>query len=333
MSASPTRNVKIGLGMLLIAFLVGTAGYMLLERWSLLDAAYMTVISVTTTGFSEVHRLSEVGRVFTLLLIVLGVGSIAYTGSYAIEFLLENQLFTRSKSMRKKVAKMANHFIVCGYGRMGKYVCEDLAEKEAPFVVVEREAAKLGALQALGYLYVEGDATDDDTLLGAGIDRARGIVTVLGSDADNVFTTLSAKALNPKVFVVARAVDEETEPKLLKAGANRVVKPYETAGTKMAELLLRPGVIEFIDVVARDTKVDLNIEEIHISRGAALVGTTLAESPIRQELNIMVVAINKSDGRFIYNPTFSTILEEGDRLIALGERASLLRLTKLASQA
>lgn len=157
----------------------------------------------------------------------------------------------------------------------------------------------------------------------------RGLVAVLDSDADNFFAALSAKALNPQIFVVARAVEEETESKLLKAGANRVVKPYETAGTKMAELLLRPGVIESIDIVSRDKKVDLNIEEIHLTGRSPLINKTLAESPIRQELNIMVVTVNKADGRFIYNPTSSTILEAGDRLIALGESASLVRLGKL----
>jgi voltage-gated potassium channel len=303
----------------------------LLEHWNILDAAYMTVITLTTTGFNEVHSLSDAGRIFTLLLIVVGVGSIAYTGSQGIQYLLDNRLIAAGKTMARNIDHLNGHFIVCGFGKMGKYVCEDLSEKEARFVVVDHDPGKVAAMRDLGYLVVEGDATNDETLERAGITRARGIVTVLNSDADNVFATLSAKALNPAVFVVARAVEEETESKLLKAGANRVVKPYETAGTKMAELLLRPGVIEFIDIVARDKKVDLNLEEIHIAPGSGLAGRTLAESPVRQELNIMIVAINKADGTFIYNPRSSAHLDPGDRVIALGEGASLVRLQRLAS--
>jgi voltage-gated potassium channel len=259
---------------------------MILEGWGFLDAAYMTVIAVTTTGFQEVHGLSTEGRVFTIFLIVFGVGSIAYTSGKAVQVLFETQVLRRRR-MSRTLNDLTDHFIVCGFGKMGKYICEELVEKDAPFVVVENDPAKVDVVRDLGYVYVAGDATSDDTLDKAGISRARGLVAVLDSDADNVFATLSAKSLNPKVFVVARAVEEETEPKLLKAGANRVVKPYETAGTKMAELLLRPGVIEFIDVVARDRKVDLNIEEFHVAERSPLAGRSLAESPLRQELNIM----------------------------------------------
>jgi voltage-gated potassium channel len=328
MMSDSRHQLRVGLALIILTVIVGPVGYMILEGWGFLDSAYMTVIAVTTTGFQEVHGLTSGGRVFTIVLIIFGVGSISYTGARAVQVIFEGQLFQR-KRMTKKLNRLHDHFIVCGYGKMGKYVCEELAEQETSFVVVEKDEEKIEAMRELGYLFVRGDATTDDVLQDAGIMKARGLVAVLDSDADNVFATLSAKTLNPKVFLVARAVEEETESKLLKAGANRVVKPYETAGTKMAELLLRPGVIEFIDIVARDKKVDLNIEEFRLAHTSSLIGKSLAGSPIRHELNIMVVSINKGDGKFIYNPTSSTVLEAGDSLIALGERANLLKLSAL----
>jgi voltage-gated potassium channel len=327
---APISQLKVGLTLLVASLVFGTIGYMLLEQWSLPDAIYMTVISITTTGFKEVQPLSDAGRVFTLFLIVMGVGSIAYTGGRAVQFLLENQL-VRRRSMDRKISELRNHSIVCGYGKMGRYVCDVLRERQVPFVVIESDQTKSEEMVEHGYLCVTGDATNDETLEQAGIAHARGLVAVLESDADNVFTTLSAKSLNPQIFVVARAVEEETAPKLVKAGANRVVKPYETAGTKMAELLLRPGVIEFMDIVARDLTVDLNLEEVSVGTRSPLVGKALAESPIRQDLNIIVVMVTKRDGSSNYNPKSSTRIEAGDRLIALGERSNLEKLTRLCA--
>jgi voltage-gated potassium channel len=323
-------QARLGFSFLGLTLLVGTAGYMIIESWAFLDAIYMTVITVTTTGFNEVHGLSESGRVFTLLLIVMGVFSIAYTVGGAAQAFFETLIFGR-RSMSKKLEKLINHFIVCGFGKMGKFTCEELWEREALFVVIEKDPTKIEIIRERGYLFVHGDATRDDILVSAGIGQARGLVVVLSSDADNVFTTLSAKTLCPKLFIVSRAVEEETEPKLLKAGATRVVKPYEAAGTKMAELLLRPGVIEFIDLVASDKTVDLNIEEVLVRDRSLLVNKTLGDSSIRQTLNIIIVAINKPDGTFIFNPTSPSTIEAGDRLMALGERKSLIELNRLCS--
>jgi voltage-gated potassium channel len=323
-------QVRLGFGLLLSTLVIGTVGYMLIEGWSFLDAIYMTIITITTTGFQEVHHLTDAGRVFTLLLVVMGVGSIAYTGGRAVQALLETEIFRRRR-MSKELQKLNDHFIVCGYGKMGKYICEELAERDVLFVVIEKNPAKIDLIRDQGYLFVQGDATRDDILEIAGIRRARGLVVVLSTDADNVFTTLSAKALNPKIFIVARSVEEETEPKLMNAGASRVVKPYETAGTKMAELLLRPSVIEFIDIVARNKTVDLHLEEVLVGPSSPLVHKSLAESPIRQEMNIIIVAINKPDGTFIFNPKSTSALTTGDRLIALGEKKSLIQLSRICA--
>jgi voltage-gated potassium channel len=328
MAHNPVVQLRVALGLVLLTVLIGCIGYILIEGWEFLDALYMTVISITTTGFKEVQPLSDAGKIFTLVLIILGVGSIAYTGGRAVQVFLEMQLFRR-KQMEKKIAGLTGHYIVCGYGKMGKYICEALLEQRATFVVIEKGPERTEALRQSKYPFIEGDATTDETLLQAGVMRARGLVAALSNDADNVFTTLSAKVLNPKIFVVARAVEEESESKMAKAGANRVVKPYEAAGTKMAELLLRPGVTEYFDIVSRDKRVDLNIEEVQIAARSPLIGKTLAESLIRQELNIIIVSITRPDGTIIYNPTSTASLGAGDHLIAIGEGKNLTKLGKL----
>jgi len=211
MYSKTARQIKVGLSILVSTILFGSIGYMIIENWSFFDSLYMTIITITTTGFREVNPLSDFGRAFTILIIVLGFGSLAYIG-----------------------------------GKMGRYICDELVEENAKFVVIENDQEKIDKLIELGYLFVNGDATHDQDLQTAGVQRAKGLVAVLVNDAENVLATLSAKVLNPNIYVVARAVEEETESKLIKAGANRVVKPYEIGGTRMAELLLRPGVVEFM---------------------------------------------------------------------------------------
>ena len=322
------RQLKFGLFILGFTIVVGTAGYMIIEKWHILDAIYMTIITISTTGFEEVHHLSQPGRFFTIIVIIMGIGSIAYTGGRAAQLVFETQIYRRRK-MSKKVEHLNNHFIVCGYGRMGRFICEELSEAGVDFVVIENDQAKIDKLINRNLMYVNGDATSDEILLSAGIKKAKGLVAVLSSDAENVFATLSSKVINPDIYIVARAVEEETESKLAKAGASRVVKPYEIGGNRMAELLLRPGVIEFIDVVARERSVDLSMEEFLVNEKSELIGKSLAESPIRKELNIIIVSINKQKGGFIYNPKSSTVIEKDDKLIALGEKANLAEMNKL----
>jgi voltage-gated potassium channel len=323
------HQLRIAVLILFMIIFIGTIGFYVLGKdWTILDALYMTVISITTTGFKEVRPLSDIGKIFTIFIIIIGVGTIAYSGGRGVQLLLETQLFGRRR-MDKKLEELKDHYIVCGFGRMGRYICEELKRFHVAFVVVEQEDAKVDALRQMNYLHVQGDATIDETLMKAGIERAKGLVVVLTSDAENVFTSLSAKVLNPKVFVVARAVEEETESKLLRAGANRVVKPYEIGGTRMANLLLRPGVVEFIDVVALGKDYDLSLEEVSVSPKSSLVGKTLAQSPIRQELNVMIVAIYRANDEFIYNPKSSATIQAGDRLIAIGEAEGLPKLNQL----
>jgi voltage-gated potassium channel len=323
------KHLRNALLVLFVIIITGTSGFMLIEGWNIPDSLYMTIITITTTGFEEVHQLSTEGEIFTLILLMVSFGTVIYIGGTGVQILVESKFFRRKK-MQKKIERLKDHYIVCGFGRMGTHICNDLRQANAPFVVIESNLDNKKKLEELEYLYDIGDASSDDTLLRTGVKNAKGLVAVLSSDAENVFATLSAKTLNPQIFVVARAIDEHTEPKLMKAGANRVVKPYVLGGVRMAEILLRPGVMDFIDVVAGNNKIDLQIEEITVNKGSSMDKKTLAQLPIRSDLNVIIVSIQNEDkGLFIYNPKGNTIVDEGNKLIAIGERANLEKLKKL----
>jgi voltage-gated potassium channel len=299
---------------------------MIIEGWNFIDSLYMVVITITTTGFEEVHPLSKAGEIYTLLLVLFSFAVVIYVAGVGIQILIESKIFKR-KRMENKISKLENHYIVCGYGRMGTHICEELLHAGANFVVIENNSANHHKLDAVGYLYDTGDASHDDTLERVGVKKAKGLVAVLPTDPENVFTTLTAKFLNPKIFVVARAVEEETHPKLMKAGADRVINPYELGGVRMASLLLRPGVADFIEIVAANRNIDLQIEEIIVKKGSKMDKKTLAELPVRTEFNVIIVSIqNDQKGIFVYNPKGDTIVDEGNKLIAIGERNNLERL-------
>jgi voltage-gated potassium channel len=325
------KQLKFGFAALIIIIAIGTIGFETIEpEWDFLDSFYMTIITISTTGFKEVRPLSAGGRILTIFLIISGVLTIAYTGGKAAQILIENQIFRRRR-MAKNLDIVRDHYIVCGYGRSGRQICESLNENKLSFVVIENDREKIDKLIEVNYLFVQGDASNDEILIKAGVERAKGLVSVVKTDAENVFTTLSAKGLNPKLFIVTRAIEEDTEAKLRKAGANRVVKPYELSTARMINLLLRPGIIDFIDNVARHEKQAISIEEINVSSKSKLIGKTLQESAIRQELNIIIVGMNRGEGDFIYNPVSSSIIEANDKLIAIGEEGNLQKLTDLCS--
>ena len=325
------RQIWSAFLLLLNITLVGTVGYVFIEKWTFLESLYMTVITITTIGFGEIRPLTPVGRVFTIGLIISGVGTFAYIGGRAAQLIFVPQLLRRRR-VNKKVQETENHYVVCGFGRLGKPICEELAASNLPFVVVEKDAGKIDRLIELGCLCVHGDATQDEVLLKAGVKRAKGLAVVLASDAENVFTTLSVKVLNPDLFVVARAIEEETETKLKRAGADRIVKPYEIGAARMANLLLRPGVADFIDLVASDKGIDLNFEEIVVGSHSALHEKTIAEAKLLQSLNIMLVGIFRENGVFSYNPPSTMEIKKGDRLIAIGQSEALTSLNALCGR-
>lgn len=322
------RQLTNALILMALVVLAGTVGYVVIEGWPPLDAFYMTIISITTTGFAETRPLSPAGRIFTVMLIVMGVTGLAVVGGRAAQLFIEAHFLGRHRVSRK-IRSLDNHYIVCGYGRLGRNICADLSDSGRAFVVVEVDPDKVSELREKGMLFVEGNATQDDNLQLAGIQRAKGLVAVLPTDAENVYVTLSAKVLNPKVFVVTRAIDEETEKKLQRAGADRVVKPYEIGANRMVNLLLRPGIVDFIDLVARKQGVDLKLEEVVVEAGSSLCDQTLASSGLRQNLNIIVVAIFRRDGELLYNPSADTGIAAGDRLIAIGQADRLQKLAQL----
>ncbi|MFI5293451.1 MAG: potassium channel family protein [Thermodesulfovibrionales bacterium] len=327
-----TFKTKCILSAVLIVLIIsgGTLGYVFLEGWDFFDSFYMTIITLTTVGFGEVHPLSRVGKMFTIALIVGGVGTVFYALSTAAKFMLEGEfeeIFGR-KRLEKKIKELRDHFIVCGYGRMGRIICRELREKKISFVVVEKMPDKL--LDGQDVLLVEGDATRDEILKEVGIERAKGLISVLPTDAENLYVVLSARGLNPSLTIVARAGDEGSEQKLIRAGADRVVSPYYIGGLRIAHTVLKPAVVDFIEFATKSGNIDLQMEEIAIQENSGLVGRTLDDSGIGRELGIIVVAIKEGSGEMRFNPTYKTAIKAGDTLIALGEISKLKALEDMA---
>ncbi|NPA06382.1 MAG: potassium channel protein [Chloroflexi bacterium] len=323
---------RLGQLALLVASLVliGTVGYRVLENYTWLEALYMTLITLSTVGYGEVRPLSEQGRVFTMGLIVLGVGTGAYLFSALTEYIISGELqgtLERRRRM-KAVNRLNQHYIVCGCGRVGEQVAAELARMRLPFVVVTRDPEAIARCKQHGFLYIEGDPAEDAVLLQAGIQRARGLVAVLDSDADNLFVVLSARSLNPNLSIVAQAVAEDTEKKLYKAGADRVVSPYTMAGHRMVSLLVRPYISAFLDATLRSPDLELWLEEIRVSEDSELVGKTLAEADIRARSGANVLAIARGGKQVDWSPTVR--IQPGDVLIVLGRRDQLLRLAEMA---
>ncbi len=310
------------LAILVILFLLvtGTVGYALIEGWNPIDGFYMTLITLTTIGFKEVQPLSPTGKVFTIALILVGVGTAAVLWSSATRFITEGSLrdVLGRKKMEKNVSRLQGHYIICGYGRMGKLIAAELKRNDVPFVVLEKNEALVDALVHDGLLGIMGNATDDTVLENCGINRAKGLVAVLNSDADNVYVTLSARGMNSDLFIVCRAADENSGGKLKRAGANRVILPYNIGGMKIAHAILRPTILEFIDQVSGGRAQDLMLDEVHVSASSPFSNLKLNESNIRQQLGAMILAIKPADGPLQINPRPDQVIRPGDTLICLG---------------
>jgi voltage-gated potassium channel len=320
--------LSIGLLVLVISF--GTAGYRVLERWDFLDSLYMTIITLTTVGFKEVHDLSDNGKMFTIALIVGGVGTMLYVLRIGAQLILEGELqeIYGRKRLEKKLKELRDHYIVCGYGRMGKIIARELRHEDLDFIVIEKNHTALGEEDLL---IIEGDATKDDLLKKAGIEKAKCLISVLPTDAENLYVVLSARGLNPDLMIVARAGEEGSEQKLLRAGADRAVSPYYIGGLRIAHTVLKPAVVDFIEFATKSGNIDLQIREINVREGSELVGQTLDQSGIGRDLGIIVVAIKQPGGEMKFNPTFRTAMEAGNTLIAVGEASKLKKLEEMAA--
>ena len=325
------KKIFIGILILFLILALGTAGYMLIANSGFTDALYMTVISITTVGFSEVVKLSPAGKYFTMILIFGGVGLFLFIVSLITQAMIEGglQTFLGRRQMEKKLADLNNHYIVCGFGRIGKVISKVLHENKRNFVIIENNTDEIKTIQELGYLVLEGDSTSDDILQKAHIDLAKALIAVTSSDADNVYIILSARVLNPNIFILARSSGKKgAESKLLRSGANKVFSPYEIGARRMAQSLVRPTVIDFIDLTVHDGELGLRLEELRVSDKATFVNKTLKESGIRSEFDLIVVAIKRQKGEMLFNPNPSTAILPGDILVVLGEHDNIQGLEK-----
>lgn len=313
-------------------FFTGTFWFWLVEKWSLLDAAYMTMITLSSVGFGEIHPLSPRSRLFTIVLIMMGLITIGYLINRFTEALLQGyfQEGIRLRQKKNVIDKLTNHYIICGFGRTGSYVASEFTAEDIPFIIVDSSPDRIEKAQRFGYLVVQGDATLDEYLLLAKIETATCIVAALSSDADNLYTVISSKALNPYIRAIARASTEEAVQKLERAGADAVVSPYITGGKRLAAAALRPQVMDFVDGILSGAEKSFYLEEYLLAEETCpCLGQTLMETDLRAKTGALVVAIRRSDGTLLPGPTGNTILETGDSLICMGTAEQLRTLNSI----
>jgi len=294
-----------------------------IEGWSFLDCLYMTVITIFTVGFKEVRELSPQGQIFTIFIILGGVGTAIFAFTKIAEIAFEGRInkFWRRRRMEKKLKNLKDHYIICGHGRMGKIVKERLQEEKLPFVVIDNKEEQLEDIkQTNSCLFIEGDATHEDILTKAGIKKAKGLAALLPTDADNLYLVLSAKLINPSLFILSKAMDEEAEKKILQIGANKVVSPYKLSGLKIAQGLIRPTLVDFMDLIIRRKELALYMEELVVKKDSKIVNRNLTECDIRRTANVIVVAIKKPGKDIEFNPSPDSKIKTGDILLVLGDK-------------
>lgn len=313
-------------------FLTGTLWYWFFEKWSLLEATYMTVITLSSVGFGEVRPLDEKGRIFTIILIFMGLITIGYIVNRFTEAIIQGyfQAGIRLRQKKNVIDKLSNHYILCGYGRTGSHVASEFQSEGIPFVIIDSDPEQMEKIQQIGYILVQGDATLDEYLLAAKIDKAICIVAALRSDADNLYTVLSAKALNPNIRAIARASSEEAIQKLQRAGADAVISPYITGGKRLAAAALRPQVMDFVDGILTGSERAFYLEDFMLDvENCPCLGQTLSEARLRAKSGALVLAIRRESGDLIAGPTGDTRLESGDSLICMGTAEQLRELNSI----
>jgi voltage-gated potassium channel len=308
-----------------VVLLYGIAGYMLIEHWNLLDAFYMTIITISTVGYLEVHQLSTAGQLFTASLIVVGVGTMLYGFGVFAQVLTDNTFieYRRQRQLENRLSQLRDHFIICGYGRIGTQIVIEFEEHRVPYAVIDQTDEALGRLHREGRLHVEGDAASEEILKQAGIERARGLISAVDSDERAVYVTLAARALNPTLYIISRAGRPESIRRLELAGANRVISPYRMAGHRMAELAVRPALVDVLDTLHHGGS-EIGIEEMIVSGGMAAVGRTISDVGLLDPSGARILALRRGDGTLHVNPSGELRLQEGDLVIALGSEAQLV---------
>jgi voltage-gated potassium channel len=330
----PFRKVFPAMVFLSIIAVIGILGYRFIEKWSVLDSVYMTVITLFTVGFKEVGPLSPAGKVFTIFIIVAGVGSAIYAAGKVVEIIIEGEMtgYRKRRNMDKKIREMKDHHIICGFGRVGHQVAQAFEEWRVPFVVIDPKKESLDELDARGIPVLIGDATDDTVLTAAGIDSAKGLIACSDSDVANVYITLSARQLNPGLNIVARAGLKDTEKKLTMAGANKVISPYFISGVRMAAMATRPVATDFLDLVSHSGLVDFSLFQITIPTGSPLSRKSIAEADIRNTSGALVLAIRKADGSFDLQPKGTSTIDTNDVLVILGTQEQFESLQKIVGK-
>ena len=313
----------------------GTAGYSLIEGWDLWDSLYMTVISVTTVGYKEVHPLSRGGELFTMIVLTVGVATVLYTFSFFMARLVEGDLQARWTLRRRErmLDELDKHFIICGFGRIGQIIAREFARQSVPFVIIERDGVRMQEAIDLGYLAVEADASSEAVLQRVRIQRARGLIAAVSTDAENVYAVLTARLLHSTLFIIGRAETDDAKAKLVRAGADRVLSPYQIGGLQLAQTALRPAVVDFVQLATSSDNLDLNMEQVLIAEGASLAGRTILEGNLRQRFGVVVIGIQRADGRMEFNPAPDVRMEAGDFLVVLGRTESLRELEAAAGSA
>jgi len=321
----------------LLVFIIagGTVGYMTIEGWGAWDAFYMTIITVTTVGYQEVHRLSRTGQAFTVVLLFSGVGAALYTFTLLATVVVEGGLPKRLHKRRhqRMLDTIKDHFIICGYGRIGSIVAQQFRRQGIRYVVVEHSAERVQLAIEEGALGVEADASREDVLKRVGIERARGLIAAVGTDAENVYAVLSARVMRPDLFIVGRAETDDATLKLKRAGANRVISPYQIGAVQIAQTALRPAVVDFMELATSSDNLELAMEQITITTRSPLSNQSIVEAGLRQRYGVIVVGIQREDSRMEFNPEPDTPIRPGDKLVVLGRPDSLKRLEADAAEA
>ncbi len=328
MGTSHQLGLIRGVILLISLLIAGTVGFAIIEGWEPFDAFYMTVITVSTVGFGEVHPLSANGRLFASILILAWLSTAFYTTTKLGQLVLEGKLrdVLERRKMMKDIEKMGGHSVICGYGRIGQFVAEGLEREELPFCVVENNREYEEELQAMGYRYLIGDATEESVLLEAGVAKAKNLLALLPTDADNLYVTITAKEINPAIIVIARAFDEKAEIRLKRGGANKVVSPYKAAGLRVLNAAVKPTVVEFVEFVTHRQQLSLGLEEITVPDTARLNGRSIAEADIRNRFGLIIVAIKRASGEMVFNPEPSVRIQAGDILVVIGKESDLRKL-------
>lgn len=330
----PFRRIWLSMAALLVIILLGSFGYMVIEGWRFAESFYMTLITLSTVGFQEVRPLSDSGRMFTALLIVVGIGTVGYGFGNLAAFLIEGELkeLFETRRMEKVIDSLKEHIIICGYGDEGSHAGEELARSKVPFLIIEKDVELAEKLAAQELLVVPGDATEDEVLLKAGVERARGLIATVPEDADNVFITLTARGFNPDLTIVARAAEKSTAAKLVRAGANKVISSSQIGGRRMASVLLRPKLVNFLDVIMHDEQLSLRLEEVDVEEESPFVGKSIRDLGIRERTGAMVIAYHRQNRPIQVNPAAETVLQPGDVLIVMGTDKQVEELARIAQK-